>query len=184
MPAPGANLWLVSVLHPSTSQGSTWGRHVAVVPVRWSQEACVGAEDGAFFQLLLWGYLPILQHHVLLSPHTATAVNVAPISHLIPAPLPPSPVFSLPSSFCSSSSPAALAHCVCVCTCMRMCTCVTSMSPPCPPSQGKNTGNKFIFHLKTERSICQGSICSLNCSFLSLLGKRLWSGQMAFRGSY
>lgn len=180
---PGPNLWLISVRHPTPARalgspralgGGTW------LSPEWGGHR----RGGRGGQCILFNcFFETSSAHPPAShsppPSHSNSSQRCPHLTLLLAPLPPSPVFSLPSSFCSSSSPAAVAHSVCVCAHVS-CLCHF----PCPLSQSKNASNKFIFHLKTERSICLGSICSLNCFFLSLLGKRPWSGQMAFRGSY
>jgi len=73
---------------PCASQGpghlpSASGRHVALASVGWSQNRrCERGGQRILFSCFFGYCLPIHQSHALLSPHTATAVDFAPISHL------------------------------------------------------------------------------------------------------
>lgn len=104
------------------------------------------------FQLVfLGGCLPVLQHHVLLSPQTATGADVAPVAHLYQHLLLPHfcvflgcfpfPLVSAaphPRSGCSWRA----------CVCVRARTCRVYVIPP---SQSENTSNKSLFQLKTRK---------------------------------
>ena len=136
----GPDLLLVSVQHPTPARalgssrvlgGGTW------LSSEWGgrRRGCVGGEDGAFFSTVALGWSA--HPPASRSPLPSHSNSSRRCTHLtpIPAPLPPSPVFSLPSSFCSSSSPAAVAHCVCVCAHARVRAHVSCLchfpSPPC-----------------------------------------------------
>lgn len=114
---PGPNLWLIPVRNPMPARAlgssqalgggmglsSEWGDH---------RRGCVGGEDSAFLSTVFWELSahPPASHSPLAS--RSNSSQHCPHLTPIPTPLPPSPVFSLPSSFCSSSSPAAVAHSV------------------------------------------------------------------------
>lgn len=150
---PGLNLWLISVRRPTPARalgssralgGGTW----LLSELGGHGKGCVGGEDGAFFSTVFWGLsVHSPASHSPLPSHSNSSRRCPHLTP-IPAPLPPSPVFSLLFSFCSSSSPAAVAQSVCVYVCVCVCTgahvshlCRSS----CPPLPGQEYWQQIHF---------------------------------------
>ena len=138
---PGPKLWLIPAQHPAPARalgisralrGGTW------LSPQWGGHRTGGVrgEGSEFFSAFFW----VLSAHSPESrsafPSHSNSSRLCPHLTPTPAPLPPSSVFSLPSSFCSSSSPVAVAHCVCVCACTHVhVSCLCHL--PCLPFPGQ-----------------------------------------------